>query len=178
MNRLLVGLTFTGILSGAVAWGLGHPFAADMLWAATTAVMLVPLTLSVVRDLRRGKPGVDIIALLAMAAALVVGQYAAGAIIALMLSGGLALEAFADARARRELDALLARIVPALYRLGYESTSVRFLGSSRIPKLLAAHGFVVRPQTRMVALALSTTSDSPQLRDTESWYLTDLDEDT
>jgi hypothetical protein len=77
-----------------------------------------------------------------------------------------------------ELDALLARIVPVLYRLGYDSTSVRFLGRSRIPKLLAAHGFVTRPPTRMVALALSTTSDSPQLRDAESWYLTDLDEDT
>jgi cation transport ATPase len=117
MNRLLVGLTLTGILSGAAAWALGFAIASDMLWAATTAVMLVPLTLSVIRDLRRGKPGVDVIALLAMAAALVVGQYAAGAIIALMLSGGLALEAFAEGRARRELDALLAhapRIVIAM----------------------------------------------------------------
>jgi hypothetical protein len=77
-----------------------------------------------------------------------------------------------------ELDALLARIVPALYRLGYDSASVRFLGSARIPALLAAHGFVVRPQRRMVTLALSTTSNSPELRDRESWYLTDLDEDT
>lgn len=116
MNRLLVGLTLTGILSGTVAWAQGFTFAADLLWAATTAVMLVPLTLSVVRDLRRGKPGVDIIALLAMAAALVMGQYAPGAIIALMLSGGLALEAFADARARRELDALLAHAPSIVHR--------------------------------------------------------------
>lgn len=116
MNRLLVGLTLTGILAGAAAWALGLGVASDMLWAATTAVMLVPLTLSVVRDLRRGKPGVDVIALLAMAAALVVGQYAAGAIIALMLSGGLALEAFADARARRELDALLAHAPRVVHR--------------------------------------------------------------
>lgn len=116
MNRLLVGLTLTGILAGTAAWAMGHSFAADLLWAATTAVMLVPLTLSVVRDLRRGKPGVDVIALLAMAAALLMGQYAAGAIIALMLSGGLALEAFADARARRELDALLANAPRIVHR--------------------------------------------------------------
>ncbi len=119
MNRLLVGLTLSGILAGTAAWATGYGFAADLLWAATTAVMLVPLTLSVVRDLARGKPGVDIIALLAMAAALVMGQYAAGAIIALMLSGGLALEAFADARARRELDALLANAPRIVHR--YES---------------------------------------------------------
>ncbi len=116
MNRLLVGLTLTGILSGTAAWAGGFDFAAGLLWAATTAVMLVPLTLSVVRDLARGKPGVDIIALLAMVAALLVGQYAAGAIIALMLSGGLALEAFADARARRELDALLAHAPRIVHR--------------------------------------------------------------
>jgi heavy metal translocating P-type ATPase len=121
MNRLLVGLTVTGLLAGAAAWATGHAFAAGLLWAATTAVMLVPLTLSVVRDLRRGKPGVDIIALLAMAAALLVGQYAAGAIIALMLSGGLALEAFADARARRELDALLANAPQIVHRYEGES---------------------------------------------------------
>ena len=122
MNRLLVALTLTGILSGAIAWATGFDFAAGLLWAATTAVMLVPLTYSVVRDLRRGKPGVDVIALLAMAAALLVGQYAAGAIIALMLSGGLALEAFADTRARRELDALLAHAPRIVHR--YEDGSL------------------------------------------------------
>ncbi|MEO7793927.1 MAG: heavy metal translocating P-type ATPase [Thermoanaerobaculia bacterium] len=122
MNRLLVGLTLTGILAGTAAWATGHGFAAGLFWAATTAVMLVPLTYSVVQDLRRGKPGVDVIALLAMAAALLVGQYAAGAIIALMLSGGLALEAFADARARRELDALLAHAPRVVHR--YEDGSL------------------------------------------------------
>ena len=50
--------------------------------------MFAPLTLSVVRDLRRGKLGVDVIALLAMAGALLLGETPAGAIIALMLSGG------------------------------------------------------------------------------------------
>ena len=39
MNRLLVGLTLTGILSGAAAWALGFAITSDMLWAATTAVM-------------------------------------------------------------------------------------------------------------------------------------------
>ena len=54
-------------------------------------------------------PGVDLIALLAMVGALALGEYVAGAVIALMLASGEALEAYADRRAHRELSALLAR---------------------------------------------------------------------
>ena len=53
--------------------------------------------------------GVDIVALLAIAGALAMGEHLTAAIIALMVAGGGALEAFADARARRELSALLDR---------------------------------------------------------------------
>ncbi len=116
MNRILVPVTVGGILFGAVAWLAGWQMGADAAWALTTAAMLVPLTLSVLQDLRRGRPGVDAIALFAMAGALMLGQYLAGAIIALMLSGGQALEAFAQGRARRELDALLERAPRIVHR--------------------------------------------------------------
>ena len=62
--------------------------------------MLVPLTLSVARTLARGRIGVDAIALFSMAGALALGEYLAGAVVALMLAGGNALEAIADRRAR------------------------------------------------------------------------------
>ncbi len=61
------------------------------------------------RSLARGDVGVDAIALVAMAGALALGEYLAGAVIALMLSGGNALEAAAGRRARRELTTLLER---------------------------------------------------------------------
>ena len=54
-----------------------------------------PLAVSVARALVRPEPGVDLIALLAMAGALALGEHLAGAVIALMLSGGQALEAYA-----------------------------------------------------------------------------------
>ena len=63
---------------------------------------LIPLTWSVLRTLMRGDVGVDAIALVAMVGALALGEYLAGAVIALMLSGGNALEAAAGRRARRE----------------------------------------------------------------------------
>jgi heavy metal translocating P-type ATPase len=60
--------------------------------------------------------GVDVIALLAMAGALTLKEYLAGAMIALMLSGGEALEAYADRRARRELSSLLQRAPRSAHR--------------------------------------------------------------
>ena len=104
-----MGICAAGIAVGGVLHALGSPGAGDALWAGTVAVMLVPLTWSVIRAMLRGDFGVDLIALLAMASALATGEYLAGAVVALMLSGGNALEASASRRARRELTALLHR---------------------------------------------------------------------
>jgi heavy metal translocating P-type ATPase len=98
-----------GVASGFALWAVGQKPAADWLWAAATALLLGPLTLSVVRSLLRRDVGVDAIALVSMAGALALGQYLAGAIVALMLAGGNALEEAANRRARRELTVLVAR---------------------------------------------------------------------
>jgi heavy metal translocating P-type ATPase len=103
------GAAISGIAAGGLLALLVGPVLADAVWAATVALMLVPLTWSVGRSLMRGDVGVDLIALLAMAGALALGEYLAGAVIALMLAGGNALEAFASGRARRELTALVER---------------------------------------------------------------------
>ena len=102
-------VTAAAIAAGGVLHLLDHPSAGDAVWAAAVAVLLVPLTWSVAKTLLRGDVGVDMIALVAMVTALVLGEYLAGAVIALMLSGGNALEAYASRRASRELTALLER---------------------------------------------------------------------
>jgi len=102
-------ITAAAIAAGAGAHLAGAPRAGDIIWAAAIAVALVPLSWSVARSLRRGDVGVDAIALLAMAGALALDELLAGAVIALMLAGGNALEAAASSRARRELTALLQR---------------------------------------------------------------------
>ena len=101
--------TTVAIAAGGILHLAGAPGAGDAVWAAAVAVMLVPLSVSVVRALARRDVGVDAIALLAMAGALALGEYLAGAVIALMLAGGNALEAYAAGRARRELTALVER---------------------------------------------------------------------
>lgn len=114
--RVLAVVTLAAIVLGLVLQGAGHDDAADLLWAATVAAMLVPLTWSVASTIIHGRVGVDAIALVAMAGALALGEFLAGAVIALMLAGGNALEVAANRRARRELTALLARAPAVAHR--------------------------------------------------------------
>ena len=106
--RLLVGLILFALVLGGLLELLASGGWGDLVWAAATALALIPLSWSVARSLARGDVGVDAIALVAMAGALALGEYLAGAVIALMLSGGNALEAAAGRRARKELTALLS----------------------------------------------------------------------
>ena len=112
---ILLGVLGT-LIAGALLWLVGEHALADMAWAIAILVALLPLGVSVARDLVHRETGVDLIALLAMGGALVLGQYLAGAVIALMLSGGQALERYAGARARRELSALLGRAPRLVHR--------------------------------------------------------------
>jgi heavy metal translocating P-type ATPase len=107
--RLTAGAALAGLLVGVLLHLLGIDGTAHALWAATTALLLVPLTLSVLRSLLRRDVGVDAIALFSMAGALALQEYLAGAVVGVMLAGGNALEETANRRARRELTQLVAR---------------------------------------------------------------------
>jgi heavy metal translocating P-type ATPase len=107
--RLTAAIALVAVLLGLGLFVADKHRPADWLWAATTAMLLVPLTLSVLRSLLRRDVGVDAIALVSMAGALALGEYLAGAVVALMLAGGNALEESANRRARRELTALVER---------------------------------------------------------------------
>ena len=112
---ILIGV-LSSVVAGALLWFAGEHALGDMAWAIAIVVALVPLSVTVGRDLLHRETGVDVIALLAMGGALVLGQYLAGAVIGLMLSGGQALERYAGARARRELSALLGRAPRYVHR--------------------------------------------------------------
>jgi heavy metal translocating P-type ATPase len=106
---LAAAAALTGTLAGGACHLLGAPAAGDVLWTIVIAGTLVPVTWAVARTVARGDVGVDVIALLAMAGALAGGQLLAGSVVAVMLLGGNALEAFAAGRAERELTELLRR---------------------------------------------------------------------
>jgi heavy metal translocating P-type ATPase len=107
--RLVATAALLGVLGGLACAAFDRHALAYALWAATTAMLLVPLSWSVLKSLLRRDVGVDAIALFSMAGALALGEYLAGAVVALMLAGGNALEEAANRRARRELTALVER---------------------------------------------------------------------
>jgi heavy metal translocating P-type ATPase len=130
-NRWILAGTLCGIVIGLLGHTAGWSRFASILWAGTTVLALLPLTISVARSLLRGEIGVDIIALLAMVGALLLSQYLAGAVIALMLSGGNSLEEFADVRARRELSALISRAPRLVHRYRGETLESPEIGEVR-----------------------------------------------
>ncbi len=112
----LLVLTTAGLVLGSVATILGRPDLAWPAWAVPTLVVGAHLAISIVRDLLERRAGVDVIALLAIGGALLLGETFAAAVIGVMLATGRALEAYAEGRARRELTALLGRAPQVVHR--------------------------------------------------------------
>jgi heavy metal translocating P-type ATPase len=96
------------ILGGALHLA-GQPAAGDVVWVIPTVAAAARLLLGIIADLRKGRTGVDLVALLAMVGSVLLGELLAGAVIAAMYATGQALETYAHGRAQRELSALLAR---------------------------------------------------------------------
>src|SRR5919106_68486 len=143
-NLILALLSACGIAAGAALWLSDRDGVADLVWAATTTAALAPLFLTVVRDLLRGRAGVDLIALAAIGSAVVLGEYLAGAVVALMLSGGGALEDYAGTRARRALTGLVERAPRSAHRVsddGLETVPVADIEAGDI--LLVKPGEIV-----------------------------------
>lgn len=76
----------------------------------------LPLVLGLLRNLIQGKFGSDLLAGLSIVTSLLLGEYLAGAIVVLMLSGGEALEAWAISSASSVLDALARRMPTKAHR--------------------------------------------------------------
>ncbi|WP_341771697.1 heavy metal translocating P-type ATPase [Actinophytocola oryzae] len=93
------------VLAAATLAGAALPW----VWVAVTVAGLVFSLSMVVSDLRARRFGTDVLATASLVGTLLVGEHLAGALIALMLGTGQALECYARGRAHRDLDALLAR---------------------------------------------------------------------
>ncbi|MCD6638805.1 MAG: heavy metal translocating P-type ATPase [Nocardioides sp.] len=107
---LLLFVTATALLlAGGVAWLSAAPGWAAGLWVADTVLGLAFSVVTTAAALRRRQATVDVIAVLALGGALVVGEAFAGAMITVMLASGQLLEDRAAQRARRELSLLVER---------------------------------------------------------------------
>ena len=157
---LLPAAAAAGLIAGGVLELAGAHAPASAIWAATTLALLVPLTISVGRSLIRGDVGVDAIALLAMAGALALGEYLAGAVIALMLAGGNALELVAQRRARRELTLLVDRAPKAANRITGQSVERIDVDLVRVGDRLLVRAGEVIPTDGIVRSTEAIVDDS------------------
>ncbi len=121
--RSVAGATGIGAI-GLVLWLSGAPIAVQWLFSGFALVVAAVKAVSMIRVLRQGRLGIDVLAVMALVATVAVGEYVASLIIVFMLAGGEALEDFATARARRNLDSLLKRAPQIAHRLGAVSATV------------------------------------------------------
>ena len=140
LEPTLTVITVGALAAGGIAWAAGHQRLADGCWIAGTLVALAPALWWVIATLRHGRAGVDVIAVLSLVGTLVVGEYLAGALIAVMLAGGRALEAAAQRRASHDLQALLAHAPRSARRRTGETVATVSLDDVAVDDLL-----VVRP---------------------------------
>ena len=116
------------VVSGWLVGGYALAIAAWQAW-------------SMIRDLLRGNFGLDVLAVTAITATVLVGDHWAALIVVLMLTGGEALEDYANARAHREVSALLKRAPRFAHRATPGGTFVEV----PISEVVAGDLIMVRP---------------------------------
>ncbi|MEK7106801.1 MAG: HAD-IC family P-type ATPase, partial [Patescibacteria group bacterium] len=85
-------------------------FSSQSFWIAAVMFGIAKISWGSFKKIRERNYSLDYIALLAMAVALIADQYLAGAVVALMITGGEALDDYASARAESALRGLAEKI--------------------------------------------------------------------
>lgn len=138
-----------GFVLIAILVGLGLDLAgkdglAHLVLGGSALIAVVPLLKGMLDDLRTGKYGIDILAATAIITSVILKEYWAGMVIVLMLTGGKALEDYAEARAKSELSALLKRKPKKAHLLrGGKTTDVNVRDVQVGDKLVILPGEVV-----------------------------------
>ncbi|MFF2370961.1 heavy metal translocating P-type ATPase [Agromyces sp. NPDC058110] len=110
---LTIAIGCLGIVLALTGAGAVVPW----LFSAYALAIAAWQAVGMVRDMLRGHWGLDVLAITAIVATVAVGEYIAALLVVLMLTGGEALEDYANRRAKRELDALLTRAPQLAHRI-------------------------------------------------------------
>lgn len=110
-----------GLVALILEFGFQQNRLAYWLVAIVGGVMTITMLMGMVKTLRSGKYGVDILAITAIIATLLVGEYWASLMVLIMLTGGDSLEDYASHQASRELRALLDHSPQIAHRIDQET---------------------------------------------------------
>jgi heavy metal translocating P-type ATPase len=156
----LVSIAIVGLTAGIFAYAADRQDLADLCWTLATAPVIAGLAVSIARDLLASRFGVDAIALVSMSAALALRQPLAGAVVALMYSGGNVLEDIAVARAEHDLRSLVDRAPREAHRrVGDRIEEVPIADVAVGDQLLVRAGEVV-PVDGVVTSSAATIDES------------------
>ncbi|WP_412988316.1 heavy metal translocating P-type ATPase [Pediococcus siamensis] len=96
-----------GILALLLEFIFHMPLAAQIVITVIGILISISMLFEMIKTLRSGKYGVDLLAITAIIATLAVGEYWASIVVLIMLTGGDSLEDYAAHKAGRELQNLL-----------------------------------------------------------------------
>lgn len=135
------------IIAIIIALGLdiaGYDRYAHFILGASALFSSIPILKDIYDSLKHRQYGVDILAATAIITSVLLGEYWAGMIIVLMLTGGEALEDYAENRAKTELTALLDRAPKKAHVLRGRKTVDIAVGQVKVgDKLIIKPGEVV-----------------------------------
>jgi heavy metal translocating P-type ATPase len=112
----LVAGTVVALLGVAILLMSGQAWISQLTASIYALAVAAYLSVGMIRRLRSGHWGIDILAVTAIVSTVLVGEFIASMIIVLMMAGGTALEDYAAGRAKGELTALLARVPQTAHR--------------------------------------------------------------
>lgn len=127
----IVAAVVTAGLIGIVLQVFGQELIARWILSIFALGVALKLGWGMIQTLKEGKYGIDILAFVAIVSTVVIGEYWAATVIVLMLTGGEALEDFAETRATRELSDLL-RKVPQIAHLKKEDGTIHDIKANEV----------------------------------------------
>jgi heavy metal translocating P-type ATPase len=148
------------LATGGVLHLAGASEAAKGMWIAATGCGSAASVWWVAEAAWRRQLGADVIALLALAGTLVVSEYLAGAVVAVMLASGRALETWAAGRSERQLRALLNRAPRLAHRRSGTEVADCALEDIRLADLLVVKPGEVIPVDGLVEAAVAVVDES------------------
>ncbi|MGC2384617.1 MAG: heavy metal translocating P-type ATPase, partial [Nitrososphaeraceae archaeon] len=105
-----------GLLLGAIYYALNQSVAGHLIWFLTLIIGGIPVVWGTIKGMIHRHFASDIVAMLAIIAAILANEALPGVVIVIMQTGGKALEDYAFRRASSSLDELMARSPRTAYR--------------------------------------------------------------
>ncbi|MCB0881761.1 MAG: cadmium-translocating P-type ATPase [Thermoleophilia bacterium] len=146
--------------AGLALEAAGRHHAATLLVGGYAVAVAAYECIGMVRTILGGSVGIDILAITAIVATVVVGEYWAALIIVLMLSGGEALEDYAAGRARTELTALLDRAPRVAHRVDGDAVTDIPVGDVAVGDVLLLKTSEVVPVDGVLVSAAASFDES------------------